>query len=68
TAFKRNVDEVVRTMRGAKRLPGVERIWLPGEQSYHKRQDRSKNGVPMPGALRRSLDKLAQQLAIDPLE
>ena len=67
TAFKRNVDEVVRTMRGAKRLPGVERIWLPGEQSSHKRQDRSKNGIPMPAALRRSLDKLAGQLAIEPL-
>jgi len=55
-------------MRGAKRLPGVERIWLPGEQSYQKRQDRSKNGIPMPAALRRSLDKLAEQLAIDRLE
>ena len=26
----------------AERLPGVERIWLPGEQSHHKRQDRTR--------------------------
>ncbi len=68
SAFKRNVDEVVRTMRGARRLPGVERIWLPGEQSYQKRQDRSKNGIPMPPALRKSLDALAEELGIDRIE
>jgi len=37
-----------RTMRGAERLPGVDRVWLPGEQSHQKRQDRTRNGVPMP--------------------
>ena len=67
TGFKRNVDEVVRTMRGAKRLPRVDRIWLPGEQSYSRRQDRSKNGIPMPAALRKTLDALADELGIDHL-
>src|SRR6266566_2444163 len=28
--FKRQVDAAARVMRGAERLPGVERIWLPG--------------------------------------
>lgn len=67
TGFKRNVDEVVRTMRSAKRLPGVDRIWLPGEQSYHRRQDRSKNGIPMPEPLRKALDTLADELGIERL-
>jgi LDH2 family malate/lactate/ureidoglycolate dehydrogenase len=67
TGFKRNVDEIVRTMRSAKRLPGVDRIWLPGEQSYHRRQDRSKNGIPMPAALRKVLDGLADELGIERL-
>jgi LDH2 family malate/lactate/ureidoglycolate dehydrogenase len=39
-SFKRHVDAAIRTMRGAERLPGVDRVWLPGEQSHHKRQDR----------------------------
>lgn len=67
STFKRNVDEVVRTMRGAKRLPGVDRIWLPGEQSYQKRQDRSQNGIPLPPPLRKSLDALADELGIERL-
>jgi L-2-hydroxycarboxylate dehydrogenase (NAD+) len=65
--FKRQVDDAVRAMRGAERLPGVERIWLPGEQSHLKRQDRAKNGVPMPKPLRDSLDAVARELGIEPL-
>jgi len=66
-AFKRQVDAAVRVMRGAERLPGVERIWLPGEQSHRKRQDRTKNGIPVSKALRESLDAAARELAIAPL-
>jgi L-2-hydroxycarboxylate dehydrogenase (NAD+) len=66
-AFKRQVDAAVRVMRGAERLPGVERIWLPGEQSHRKRQDRMKNGIPVPKPLRESLDAAARELAIAPL-
>src|SRR6476619_7298414 len=60
--FKRQVDAAVRAMRGAQRLPGVERIWLPGEQSHLKRQDRAKNGIPMPKPLRESLETAARDL------
>jgi LDH2 family malate/lactate/ureidoglycolate dehydrogenase len=65
--FKRQVDAAVRVMRGAERLPEVERIWLPGEQSHRKRQDRTKNGIPVPKPLRESLDGAARELAIAPL-
>jgi L-2-hydroxycarboxylate dehydrogenase (NAD+) len=66
-AFKRHVDAAIRTMRGAERLPGVERIWLPGEQSHLKRQERAKSGIPMPKPLRDSLDAAARDLGIAPL-
>ena len=66
--FKRHVDEAMRAMRGAERLPGVDRIWLPGEQSHHKQQDRMKNGIPMPKPLRDSLDAVARDLGIAPLD
>ncbi len=66
-AFKRQVDGAIRAMRGAQRLPGVERIWLPGEQSHLKRQDRAQNGIPMPKPLRESLETAARGLGIAPL-
>ncbi len=62
--FKRAVDEAIRAMRAAERLPGVERIWLPGEQSHLKRQDRVTYGIPMPKPLRDSLDAVARDLGI----
>ena len=65
--FKRQVDAAIRAMRAAERLPGVERVWLPGEQSHLKRQDRVKNGIPMPKPLRDSLDAAARELGMAPL-
>jgi LDH2 family malate/lactate/ureidoglycolate dehydrogenase len=63
--FKRQVDAMVRTIRGSPRLPGVERIWLPGEQSHTKRLDRLQYGIPVPPPLRKSLDELAKELGIE---
>jgi LDH2 family malate/lactate/ureidoglycolate dehydrogenase len=65
--FKRSVDALARDLRGSQRLPGVDRIWLPGEQSHAKRAERGKLGVPMPDALLASLKTLASELNIDPL-
>jgi len=65
--FKRRVDRLARELRGSRRMPGVERIFLPGEQSRAKYAERTKLGVPVPEALRASLAKLAGELSIDPL-
>ena len=66
--FKRRVDAVSRDIRSSKRLPGFDRIWLPGEQSAAKHADRVENGVPLPAPLVASLAKLAASLDIKPLE
>jgi LDH2 family malate/lactate/ureidoglycolate dehydrogenase len=62
--FKKTVDELIRDIRQSRRLPGVDRIWLPGEQSHAKRIDRRAHGVPMPKALRQSLDAVARELNV----
>jgi L-2-hydroxycarboxylate dehydrogenase (NAD+) len=66
--FKRAVDQVSRDIRNSQRLPGVERIWLPGEQSHVKWLERRAHGVPMPKALRESLDAVARDVAVAPLD
>src|SRR5262249_55688652 len=38
--FKKAVDGFIRDIRHSQRLPGVEHIWLPGEQSHAKNLDR----------------------------
>ena len=65
--FKRRIDALSREIRASEKMAGVERIWLPGEQSQAKYRERSENGVPMPPALLSSLDELARRLGIPPL-
>lgn len=65
--FKASVDALVRDIRSSERLPGVDRIWLPGEQSVSKRAERARDGIPMPDALLASLDQLAAELKVTPL-
>ena len=65
--FKASVDALVRDIRNSERLPGVDRIWLPGEQSVSKRAERARDGIPMPDALLASLDQLAAELKVTPL-
>jgi LDH2 family malate/lactate/ureidoglycolate dehydrogenase len=65
--FRRRVDALVRDLRGSERLPGVDRIRLPGEQSHLKRQERSAAGIPVPPGLRAQLDALAAELGAPPL-
>jgi LDH2 family malate/lactate/ureidoglycolate dehydrogenase len=64
--FKKNVDVLVRDLRGSQRLPGVDRIRLPGEGSHAARADRLQNGIPLPAPLAASLRQLAAELKIAP--
>jgi L-2-hydroxycarboxylate dehydrogenase (NAD+) len=65
--FKAAVDALVRELRGSRRLPGVERIYVPGEQTHARREQRIRQGIPIPEALRASLERLAAELDIAPL-
>ena len=65
--FKQRVDVLVREMRSSERLPGVDRIWLPGEQSHAKRIANQRDGIAIGAGLRTALDAVATDLGIAPL-
>ena len=67
TMFKGAVDQLVRDLRSSARLPGVERIWLPGEQSHAKREKYRAEGIPLIAAQVSDLNALALELGIAPL-
>ena len=66
-AFKARVDQLVRDLRASERMPGVERIWLPGEQSHEKRIANERDGMALPPALLAQLDAFAKEIGIRPL-
>ncbi len=65
--FKAAVDTLVRDLRNSERLPGVQRIYLPGEQSHERRVDYAAHGIPLVPALMAELHALALELGIPPL-
>jgi L-2-hydroxycarboxylate dehydrogenase (NAD+) len=62
--FRNNVDILVRELRASAKLPGVDRIWMPGEQSYKKRADSASQGMPLGPAQCATLDALADRLGV----
>jgi L-2-hydroxycarboxylate dehydrogenase (NAD+) len=63
-SFRAEVDRHMRDLRTSQRLPGVDAIRLPGAERRARRDDRLRNGVPMPPELIAQLDKLAGELGV----
>jgi L-2-hydroxycarboxylate dehydrogenase (NAD+) len=55
-------------MRASERMPGVDRVWLPGEQSHLKRQQSEREGIALPPTLLAQLDAIAGELGIPTLQ
>jgi len=66
-AFKAAVDKVIRDLRASERMPGVERILMPGEQSNAKIARQRKEGIAIAASLMQTLGRLAETLDIPAL-
>jgi LDH2 family malate/lactate/ureidoglycolate dehydrogenase len=65
--FTAEVDRHLCDLRGSRLLPGFDAIRLPGERRAACRDERSRDGIPVPAPLLAQLDKLAAELQIKPL-
>ena len=68
SVFKSAVDTLVQDIRASERLPGVDRVWLPCEQSHARRQAYGEHGIPVANALVTELEALAKDLGVEPLK
>jgi LDH2 family malate/lactate/ureidoglycolate dehydrogenase len=59
---RRHVLRMAATFRNSTRMPGVDRILVPGERSHATREARTRGGIPIAPALTRGLDQLAGEL------
>ncbi len=65
--FKAAVDTLIRDLRASERMPGVDRIRMPGEQSHARSVEQRKEGIAIAASLMQTLDRLAEELEIPPL-
>ncbi len=66
--FKRSIDQLIRDIKNSQRMPHVDKIWLPGEQSHEKTAYHMMHGVELAAPLIEQLNQLAVQLHIKPLQ
>ena len=64
--FRAEVDEQIRTIRGSKTLPGFERVYLPGELEWLKKEEQLRDGIALPADDVAKLEALGQELGITP--
>jgi LDH2 family malate/lactate/ureidoglycolate dehydrogenase len=65
--FKKAVDTLIRDLHGSARMPGVDAILVPGEQSHARSVAQREGGIAIAPSLMNTLDRLAEQLEIPPL-
>jgi LDH2 family malate/lactate/ureidoglycolate dehydrogenase len=65
--FKKSVDTVIRDLHASERIPGVDRIRVPGERSHELAVQQRASGIAIAAALMQTLDRLAEELEIAPL-
>ena len=63
--FKQRVDQIIGELRESPKAKGSERIYVPGEIEWGKREDALKNGIPLPDQIIASLNGLGKQLDLD---
>ena len=65
--FKAAVDQVIRDLRASERMPGVDRIRVPGERSHETAVRQRSEGIAIAPSLMQTLHGLAKELRIAPL-
>lgn len=61
-AFLRRVEQFTTTMRAAAPARGVDRVYLPGEQSWLLAEEWRRSGLPVAVATLEQLDAVAEEL------
>jgi LDH2 family malate/lactate/ureidoglycolate dehydrogenase len=65
--FKAAVDELVASLHASTRMPGVDRVRVPGERSEELRRAQRREGIAIAPGLLQTLDRVAGDLGIAPL-
>lgn len=65
--FKARVDALIDQIHAVPKLPGVERVYTPGERGYLTSAERERSGIPLPERRVAELCELAVSLGVAPL-
>jgi LDH2 family malate/lactate/ureidoglycolate dehydrogenase len=62
--FQAGVSALIQQLRASEVAPGVERIFLPGELEFRRREERLQDGIPLPEDAMTALQAMAKDLGL----
>lgn len=62
--FKKKMDDAIQAMHSSELARGAERIYVPGEIEWLKREERLKTGIPIAPAVWRELAAISQDCGV----
>ena len=62
--FRARMDQAIREVRGVRRAPGVERIYLPGERERLLLAERRRTGIPLAASIAAELDAVGARYGV----
>jgi len=63
--FIADSDQLLRDIRAAKKVPGQERVYIPGEKEAEETQRRTRDGIPLLPVVLSDLAKLADEAGVE---
>ncbi len=64
--FKERMDAMIKGIKDSPRAKGAERIYLPGEKEWEKREEALRNGIRLPADVVAGLMKMGEELHLRP--
>jgi LDH2 family malate/lactate/ureidoglycolate dehydrogenase len=64
-SFERRVDTIVDQVHASRRMPGVDRLLVPGEIESEIEKDYRQNGILLPGQTVDDIAAAARSLGVD---
>jgi LDH2 family malate/lactate/ureidoglycolate dehydrogenase len=62
--FQAGVTALIQQLRASEVAPGVERVFLPGELEFRRREERLRDGIPLPEDAMTTLQAMAKDLGL----
>jgi LDH2 family malate/lactate/ureidoglycolate dehydrogenase len=66
--FAREMEQLVQEIRDSPRVPGCERVFLPGEIEWEFEEQRRREGIPVPPEVQAELQHLGKRCGVALLE
>jgi ureidoglycolate dehydrogenase (NAD+) len=65
-SFQQRADKMIQQLRDMPKAKGSDRIYVPGEIEWEKREDSLRNGIPLPETTLSNLHRVGEECGIDP--